>query len=104
MYKYCPIYVKGALPVMEEGDLFKLTVRYEKESGIENTQKSNIKHADKIPESIKENPTITIPEMAKFLSVTTRTVERTVSKLIDEKAITREGSKKDGKWIIVAFY
>ena len=27
MYKYCPIYVKGSLPVMEEGDLFKITAK-----------------------------------------------------------------------------
>ena len=26
MYKYCPIYVKDALPVIEEGDVFKLTI------------------------------------------------------------------------------
>lgn len=24
-YKYCPIYVNGALPVIEEGDVFKIT-------------------------------------------------------------------------------
>ena len=29
MFKYCPIYVKNALPVIEEGDIFKLNVRYE---------------------------------------------------------------------------
>lgn len=29
MYKYCPIYVKDALPVIEEGDVFKLTIRHE---------------------------------------------------------------------------
>jgi ATP-dependent DNA helicase RecG len=31
MFHYCPIYVNGAFPVMEENDVFKLTVRYEKE-------------------------------------------------------------------------
>jgi ATP-dependent DNA helicase RecG len=29
MYKYCPIYVNGALPVIEEGDVFKITIKYE---------------------------------------------------------------------------
>jgi ATP-dependent DNA helicase RecG len=29
MYKYCPIYVKDALPIIEEGDVFKLTIRHE---------------------------------------------------------------------------
>ena len=104
MYKYCPIYVKGALPVMEEGELFKLTIRYEKE-GVQGAEKSNvsinIKHADKILELIKGNPKITIPEIAIALSVTTRTIDRAISKLVEEKLIIRDGSKKDGKWLIV---
>ena len=29
MFKYCPIYVEGALPIIEEGDVFKLKIRYE---------------------------------------------------------------------------
>jgi ATP-dependent DNA helicase RecG len=32
MYKYCPVYVSCAFPVMEENDVFRLTVRYEKEN------------------------------------------------------------------------
>jgi len=31
MYKYCPIYVNGALPLIEEGDVFKVTLKYEKD-------------------------------------------------------------------------
>jgi len=31
MYKYCPIYLKGATPIIEEDDIFKLTIRYEEE-------------------------------------------------------------------------
>ena len=43
MFKYCPIYVKNALPVIEEGDIFKLNVRYEssQESSQESNQESN---------------------------------------------------------------
>jgi hypothetical protein len=54
---------------MEEGDVFKLTVRYEKEEVRRNTEKINIafdiKHADKILELIQETPKIIIPEMAQ---------------------------------------
>jgi ATP-dependent DNA helicase RecG len=37
MFHYCPLYAKdkNALPIMEEGDIFKLTVRYGKESARE---------------------------------------------------------------------
>lgn len=31
MYKYCPIYVNGALPLIEEGDVFKIALKYEKD-------------------------------------------------------------------------
>jgi ATP-dependent DNA helicase RecG len=109
MFHYCPLYVKdkNALPVMEENDVFKLTVRYEKEG----TYKSNspeiisvdIKHADRILELIQDNPKITMPEMAQRLSLTQRTIERIMSKLVDEKLIEREGSRKDGKWVIIGF-
>jgi len=32
MYKYCPIYVDGAMPIIEDGDVFKLTIRHEAEA------------------------------------------------------------------------
>jgi ATP-dependent DNA helicase RecG len=108
MFHYCPIYVKDALPIMEEGDIFKLTVRYEKEkeSVSEDFVKvgvtTSIKHADKILELMRENPKITIPELSQNLSIPLRTMARIISKLIDVKLIERGGSRKDGKWIIMA--
>ena len=39
MFKYCPIYVKNVLPVIEEGDIFKLNIRYE--GNQESNQESN---------------------------------------------------------------
>ncbi|KAA6340643.1 hypothetical protein EZS27_011499 [termite gut metagenome] len=103
MFHYCPLYVKdtNALPVMEESDVFKLTIRYEKK-GMDKQQPENlnVKHAGRILELIGENPKITIQEMAQNLSVAPRTIDRIISKLVEEKLIEREGSKKDGKWII----
>jgi ATP-dependent DNA helicase RecG len=107
MFHYCPLYLKdkNALPIMEEGDVFKLTIRYERK-GAYNTadfdRVSNIKHADKILELIQANPKITIPEMAQNLSVTSRTIDRILSKLVEEKIIEREGSRKEGEWIILS--
>ena len=100
MYKYCPIYVKGTLPVMEEGDLFKLTVRYEKENDVVNTQKISIKHADKILELIQENPKITAQGLMSELSLSESSVRKILARLIKLQIIEREGSDKDGKWII----
>ncbi|GAP71242.1 RNA-binding domain-containing protein [Candidatus Symbiothrix dinenymphae] len=105
MFHYCPLYLndKNALPVMEESDVFKLTIRYEKE-GYETfdfERVSNIKHADKVLKLIQENPKMTIIEMSQRLSVTTRTIKRIIAQLAAEKIIERNGSKKDGYWVIL---
>ena len=41
MFKYCPIYVKDAMPIIEEGDIFKLTIQYEKRSNYHSNYHSN---------------------------------------------------------------
>ncbi|MDR0692526.1 MAG: putative DNA binding domain-containing protein [Prevotellaceae bacterium] len=106
MFHYCPLYVKdeNALPLMEEGDVFRLTIRYEKE-GAHFTEQSNtaisIKHAAEILALIQDNPKVTAQEIAQTLNVTKRTVERVMSNLVDKKIIERQGSKKVGAWIIL---
>jgi ATP-dependent DNA helicase RecG len=106
MFHYVPLYVKdkNALPIIEEGDVFKLTVPYEKKSidTFDFDRVSNIKNADKVLELIQANPKITMPEMAENLSVTVRTVERIMSKLVEENIVRRDGAKKDGIWVIVS--
>lgn len=102
MYKYCPIYVPGALPLMDEGDVFKLTIWYDKEqttsTNIKNIKLTN--HVDGVLKLIKENPKITIPEMAKALSVSESTIQRTLTSLTKNSRIARKGSRKEGEWII----
>ena len=93
LYKYCPIYVQGSFPEMEENDIFKLTIRYEKEGSIKS-------YADKILLLIKENPKITAKEMALNMSVTSRTVERILSDMLKNDIIKRIGSTKGGEWKI----
>ena len=103
LYKYCPIYVHGSFPVMEENDVFKLTVRYEKEglsSEIINIS-SNIKHADKILELIADNPKITAKQLASELSLSEIHLRRILAQLVSEKIIIRTGSRKDGEWLIM---
>jgi ATP-dependent DNA helicase RecG len=64
---------------------------------------SKIKHAANILPLIRDNPSITIPEMAQALSVTTRTVERTLSMLVKGKVLKRNGTNKYGEWLIHDF-
>jgi ATP-dependent DNA helicase RecG len=101
MFHYCPLYAKdkNALPIMEEDDVFKLTVRYEKENI--NTRRVDVKYEDEILILIQENPKIIMREISEKLSINKRTVERIMSKLVNEKRIKREGAKKNGKWVIL---
>lgn len=106
MYKYCPIYVKNSLPIIEEGDIFKLTIRYEKESTVDvkshsKSDVSNINYANDILELIKQNPKITITQIAEHLSIPKRTIERIFSKLVEDKIIERKGSTNRGEWLIL---
>jgi predicted HTH transcriptional regulator len=49
------------------------------------------------------NPRITLLEMAQILSLTPKTIERIMAKLVEEKLIEREGSRKAGKWRILDY-
>lgn len=50
---------------------------------------------------IQKNQNITHSEMAKALSVTTKTAERATKALRELELIRREGSDKTGKWVIL---
>ena len=50
---------------------------------------------------IRSNPAITIPEIAIIQKVSARTIERDFDWLKDRGIIIREGSRADGRWIIV---
>lgn len=54
----------------------------------------------KIQDYMKNDPFITIPELAKLMSVTNRTVERNIAILKEKGIIRRYGGRKDGKWIV----
>jgi ATP-dependent DNA helicase RecG len=101
MYKYCPIYVSGAFPVMEENDVFKLTVRYEKESKVEVSGEPSLSKTEKILLLIRENPKITAAEIAATTGISLRTVRRITIDLVNNGIISRKGSKKDGEWVII---
>ncbi len=49
---------------------------------------------------VRDNPTVSIVEMSKSIGVTNRTIERNLSKLLELGMICREGSKKNGRWLI----
>jgi ATP-dependent DNA helicase RecG len=109
MYKYCPIYVPCTLSVMEESDIFKLTVRYEREGyNIQDdilktvAQTTGIKYADEILTLIRMNPKITAAEMSEKLSIKLRNTRYILTEMKNKNIIIRKGSDKKGEWEITS--
>jgi Fic family protein len=61
----------------------------------------NVGIKNKILECIANYPQISIPQIARFLNVNPRTIERYMKELREEGKIVREGSKKSGQWKII---
>ena len=93
-------YGEGAFEFLD--DFVKVTIPFDEEvmAFVPNVTKDVTKDVTKtdeqiIIELIKENPTITISEMAKVINKSTRTVQRIINA---SKCITRIGSKYNGYW------
>lgn len=52
----------------------------------------------RILERLTENPQMTIPELAELLGLSTRAVEKQVSRLQSESRLRRIGPAKGGHW------
>lgn len=59
------------------------------------------KTSEKILALIQAAPHITIPELASEIGITSRSVERNIQKLKEEKLLKRIGSDKGGSWVII---
>lgn len=60
-----------------------------------------LKSSEKNIKAIQKNPAVTIEELAKITRTTTRSVEKNLKKLKDQKLIIRIGADKGGKWEVV---
>jgi predicted HTH transcriptional regulator len=68
---------------------------------IGGTPKTSGKVSGKIVEFMRENSLITIPELAKKIGVTERSVERNIQKLQDSGIVRRVGPAKGGHWEVL---
>lgn len=59
------------------------------------------KTSEKILQAILENDEITIADLAELVEVTTRSVERNIRKLQEEKKLRRIGPDKGGRWEVL---
>ncbi|KUJ95355.1 MAG: Divergent AAA domain protein [Desulfonauticus sp. 38_4375] len=109
IFKYTPIYSKGGTPQLIEKDVFKIIIplvpdnSYEiKEKGSEkSSEKGSEKSSEKILGYMKENKNITIAELSQKLGISTRAVEKHISKLKQQGKVKRIGPDKGGYWKVV---
>jgi len=68
--------------------------------GVQGSVKSSVKTSGKILSLMRENPQITVPEIAILLGRTTRAIEKQVAKLKGNGRIERIGPDKGGRWMV----
>jgi ATP-dependent DNA helicase RecG len=62
------------------------------------SEKSSEKGSEKILELLRENPKLTIAEIAEVISISTRAVEKKIARLKEEGILTRQGPDRGGQW------
>lgn len=102
MYKCCPLYFKDALPVIEEGDVFKLAIQYNKANeGINGGVNEGVKGKDTLLEIITETGELTTKKLASRLGKSKRSIERYIRELKIEGLIEFRGIPKNGGYYLV---
>lgn len=96
-YKFLDLYTPGTVPTFIEGDVFEITIPIKRVNNDDTSKKSS----EKIILLMHENKHITIPEIAKTIGITERSIERNIAKLKKQNRIIRKGSDKDGHWEVV---
>ena len=75
----------------------KTKIEGKKDTGKESSEKSS----EKILNLINDNPAITIEELSALLKITTRAIEKNLSKLKAKGIIERVGPDKGGYWKVI---
>ncbi len=114
LFKYCKTYC-GHDPELIEGDVFSLRLALSeavsptsvtglaetsgKASG--KTEKASGKTSGRILEILRQDSSITIPELAARLDVTERSIERNIHNLRESGHLRRVGPAKGGHWEVL---
>ena len=108
LFKYSKYY-SGQVPEFIEGDVFRIIVPLDEEYSfdtVESKGKNDSNTFGKSPEDILlsliyKKPDIKTKEISETLHWTPNQVKYCIKKLKDEKKIKREGSNRDGYWMIL---
>jgi len=88
-------------PVFQKEGIFTVILHRPIGKSVKGSVKGSEKSSEKIIELMKINSQITIAELAKVLSVSTRAIEKQIAKLKKQEIIERTGSNKSGFWVII---
>ena len=82
-------------------NLYRTPASKSSEKGsVKSSEKGSVKSSEKIIDAIRQNPSVTIEELAKITQTTTRSVEKNLKKLKDQNRIARIGAANGGKWAV----
>lgn len=82
-------------------NLYRTPASKSSEKGsVKSSEKGSVKSSEKIIDVIRQNPSVTIEELAKITQTTTRSVEKNLKKLKDQNRIARIGAANGGKWAV----
>lgn len=96
-------------PVFEIDPFFRVAFYRDPEYSLKGVQrkladgseKSSEKSSEKILRMLKEHPSISAQEMANVIGISSRAIEKHLSKMKDNKAIKRVGPAKGGHWEVI---
>jgi len=99
MYKYCPLYFDGQLPLIEESDIFRTTIKYSNKKDVGVNVGVNV--SEEILRIIQNNQGLNGTNIAKQIpDITKRTIERYLSELKKSGFIEFRGAPKTGGYYI----
>ncbi|MDR1421376.1 MAG: putative DNA binding domain-containing protein [Coriobacteriales bacterium] len=108
LYKYTQMY-SGKEPELIEGDMFQAIIPLNRTQDVPNDVPINVPinvlinaTEKEVLDLITENPKITYAALAERLSLSSRTIQRSIAKLQGIGHIRREGSRKSGYWEIIS--
>jgi len=70
-------------------------------SNSPDAKKSSVKTEDKIIAIARKSPSVSIPQIAELLGISTRAVEKQIRQLKQAKRLRRIGPAKGGNWQVV---
>lgn len=112
LFKYSKFY-SGQNPEFQEGDVFRVIVpldeeySFDHESSNKTTGKTTANLPLKLTKSeealikiLRENPSMTQPELAKQIGLSVDGIRSVIKRLKSKGMLSRKGSKRSGSWQI----